>query len=332
MSEFKNLHSNQKIVILEMLTRNIDVEIFDEKNEIIKASYNEHVEYLLDRDSSIMPYNMSIIAGNKFYTKRILQENNINVPVGKIFNVEDSNDIISYIDSLSYSVVIKPVFGSHGYDIFMDIKNKKDVLYALNIIKNHNGSCDILVEEFFDANEYRVFYTKNNDYAVLWRKPASIIGNGKDNILELIEKENYKRMNPRTNTMCEIYKDEIMDLYLSKNNISYNYIPDKNKEIQVRPNSNIALGGTPIDKTDEVHQSVLNICQNILKSFPGVPYLGIDFMTKDISKAQSFDDYRIIEVNTIPGVDMHFRPGIGKSRNIAKYIVDLIFPETKNLF
>ena len=26
---------------------------------------------------------------------------------------------------------------------------------------------------------------------------------------------------------------------------------------------------------------------------------------------------------------MHFRPAIGKSQNIAKYMVDMIFPETK---
>ena len=28
---------------------------------------------------------------------------------------------------------------------------------------------------------------------------------------------------------------------------------------------------------------------------------------------------------------MHFRPAIGKSRNIAKYIVDMIYPETKEV-
>lgn len=186
-----------------------------------------------------------------------------------------------------------------------------------------------MIEEFFDANEYRVFYTKNDDYAVLWRKPASVIGDGKNSIFQLIEKENYKRMNPRKNTMCKIYKDKIMDMFLEKRGISYDYIPLENEEVQVRPNSNIALGGTPIDQTEVVHPSVLKICKNILNSFPGVPYLGIDFMTKDISQEQSFNDYRIIEVNTVPGVDMHFRPGIGEPRNIAKYMVDLIFPETK---
>lgn len=324
----ENLHSNQKIVIAELQRRGIKVELFDEENEIIKAEYNGHIEYLLDRDSSIMPYNISIIAGNKFYTKRILKENNINVPEGKLFNINDKSKIIDYIISLPYSVVIKPVFGSHGYDIFMDVKSLEEIYYALDIIKEHNGNCLILVEEFFDANEYRVFYTKNDNYAVLWRKPAFVIGNGINTIEELIQIENYKRTHPRTNTMCEIYRDEVMDFYFEKNNISYYDILEENKELQVRPNSNIALGGTPIDKTDIVHPSVLEICKNILKSFSNVPYLGIDFMTKDISKKQNFKDYRIIEVNTIPGVDMHLRPGIGKSRNIAVFLVDLIFPET----
>lgn len=324
----ENLHSNQKIVIAEMQKRGIKVELFDEENEIIKAELNGHIEYLIDRDSSIMPYNMSIIAGNKFYTKRILKENNINVPEGKIFNVDDKRNIIDYITNLNYSVVIKPVFGSHGYDIFMDVKTIEEIYYALDIIMEHNGNCPVLIEEFFNANEYRVFYTKKDDYAVLWRKPAHIIGNGINTIKELIEIENYRRMNPKINTMCEIYHDEVMDFYFEKNNIKYNDILEKDKELQVRPNSNIALGGTPIDKTDIIHPSVLEICKNILKSFPGVPYLGIDFMTKDISQKQTFDTYRIIEVNTIPGVDMHLRPGVGIPRNIAVFLVDLIFPET----
>ena len=37
----------------------------------------------------------------------------------------------------------------------------------------------------------------------------------------------------------------------------------------------------------------------------------------------------IVEVNTVPGIHMHMRPSEGKPRNVAKYIVDMIFPETK---
>ena len=51
-------------------------------------------------------------------------------------------------------------------------------------------------------------------------------------------------------------------------------------------------------------------------------------MTNSIDQEQNDDSYRIIEINTVPGVHMHFRPAIGKSQNIAKYIVDMIYPET----
>ena len=55
---YKDLHSNQKIFIYEMLKRGIDVSIIDAEREIIKTSYNGHNELICDRDSSIMPYNV----------------------------------------------------------------------------------------------------------------------------------------------------------------------------------------------------------------------------------------------------------------------------------
>ena len=85
-----------------------------------------------------------------------------------------------------------------------------------------------------------------------------------------------------------------------------------------------------MDYTDRVHPSVIDIGMKVLEAFPGLPYVGIDYMTNSIEQEQNDDSYRIIEINTVPGVHMHFRPAIGKSQNIAKYMVDLIFPETKH--
>ena len=52
-------------------------------------------------------------------------------------------------------------------------------------------------------------------------------------------------------------------------------------------------------------------------------------MSKDITANQIADMYNIVEVNTVPGIHMHMRPSEGKPRNVAKYMVDMIFPETK---
>lgn len=52
-------------------------------------------------------------------------------------------------------------------------------------------------------------------------------------------------------------------------------------------------------------------------------------MSKNIEKNQTPDMYNIVEVNTVPGIHMHMKPSEGKPRNVAKYMVDMIFPETK---
>lgn len=326
---YKNLHSNQKILIYEMLKRGINVEIIDEKLELIKASYNGHDELIYDRDSSITPYHVSVLAGDKGITKRILQSNGISVPSGEVFNVNSADYILKAKDILGCPVTIKPVFGSHGYDVYTNLRTEEEIVEALNKIKNNRGDVNVVIEEFYDANEYRVFVTKNRDYAVLNRDPASVVGDGVHNIEELISIENYNRMHPRTNALCEILVDDEMYKYMIEHGIDMSYIPLQDEKVRLRPNSNVAMGGLCIDYTDKVHPSVIDIGMRVLDAFPGLPYVGIDFMTNNIEEEQNEDTYRIIEINTVPGIHMHFRPAIGESRNVASYMVDIIFPETK---
>lgn len=326
---YKDLHSNQKIFIYEMLKRGINVEVIDTKSELIKTSYNGHDELICDRDSSIMPYNVSILAGDKGFTKRNLMMNGISVPIGETFLAKDIDYIKKAFKVLNCPVVIKPVFGSHGFDVYTDLRTEDDVINAVNNIIAHRGDLTkIIIEEYFEAQEYRVFVTRNGDYAVLLRDPAHIFGDGINTIEYLIKKENYNRMHPRTNALCEILVDDELIKYLAKKGLSMQSIPKNGEKVYLRPNSNVAMGGICEDYTDRVHPSVIEIGLNILKAFPGLPYVGIDFMTNSITEMQNDDSYRIIEINTVPGIHMHFRPAIGKSQNIAKYIVDMIYPET----
>ena len=326
---YKDLHSNQKIFIYEMLKRGINVSIIDAEREIIKTSYNGHDELICDRDSSIMPYNVSILAGDKGFTKKNLMMNSISVPVGETFIAKDIEYIKKAFKVLNCPVVIKPVFGSHGFDVYTDLRTEEEVINAVNNIIMHSGDLNkIIIEEYYKAQEYRVFVTKKGDYAVLLRDPAHIYGDGINTIEYLIKKENYDRMNPRTNALCEILVDDELVNYLSKNGLTLQSIPKNGEKVYLRPNSNVAMGGICEDYTDRVHPSVIEIGLEVLKAFPGLPYVGIDFMTNSIEEKQTDDSYRIIEINTVPGIHMHFRPAIGKSRNIAKYIVDMIYPET----
>ncbi len=327
--ELNELHTNQRLLIIEMLKRKIDVTILDKDMELIEAKYEKHKELILDRDSSITPYTESIVAGDKFITKRLLERENISVPKGDSFFLDEIEIAKEYAKKLTYPVVVKPSFGSHGDNVFMDVKDENDLENCINtILKDIGDNKDYIIEEQFDGKEYRVFLTKNGDYAVLHREPAYVIGNGKNTIKELIDIENEKRKK-RINCLCPISTDNITVRCLEIKQLSLDFIPNNNEKVYVRTNSNLAKGGVCEDYTDRTHKTVIEICKRILAVFPALHYIGVDFMTKDITKEQDNESYRIIEVNTVPGIHMHMKPSKGQSRNVAKYMVDMIFPETK---
>ncbi len=325
--ELSQLHTNQRLFIMEMQSRGINVDVIYKEMELIRAEYGKHIEWILDRDSSITPYSVSIICGDKYVTKKILEQSEISVPTGEKFFPEEWKLSILYARKIGFPVVIKPVFGSHGDHIYMDIENETELEHIITNVFVNGIKKPFIIEKQFEGKEYRVFLTKNGDYAVLHRDPASVIGDGKHTISELIEIENEKRKE-RTNSLCPIAVDEITEIYMKKNNISMDDIPEENKKVYLRHNSNVAKGGLCIDYTDKIHNSVIENCKKILETFSGLSYVGIDYMSKNIEENQTEDMYNIVEVNTVPGIHMHMRPSHGEPRNVAKYMVDLIFPET----
>lgn len=322
------LHRNQKWLVKELVKRGISVIILDSEAGIIRTSYNGHDELILDRDSSIMPYTVAVLAGNKMVTKDYLKEYGVSVPIGSAFYAFEEDLILEAFRLFPEGVVIKPTFGSYGHDVYADLRTEDEVIEALRQIREHRGNTEILIEEYFNAPEYRVFVTKEGKYAVLNREPAYVIGDGKNSIERLIAIENDKRKDITKTAMCNLVIDEEALRFMKNANITFDMVPKNNEKVRLRYNSNVATGGVSIDYTDLVDPSVITNCLKVFKSFPGLPYAGIDYMSKDITKEQKDRDYRIIEVNTNPGANMHMLPGYGEPRNISEAIVDLIYPET----
>ena len=327
-SELLKLHTNQRLLVMEMQSRGINVDVIYNEIELIRAEHGKHMEWILDRDSSITPYSVSIICGDKYITKKILEENKISVPIGEKFLSNEWELSVLYARKIGFPVVVKPVFGSHGDNIYMDIESENELKDIVQNVFAKTLKTSFIIEKQFDGKEYRVFLTKEGKYAVLHREPAHVIGDGVHSISELIEIENEKRKE-RVNCLCPIAVDEITECYMNKNNISMEDIPKENQKVYLRHNSNVAKGGLCIDFTDKIHSSVIENCKKILDIFSGLSYVGIDYMSKDITNNQTPDMYNIVEVNTVPGIHMHMKPSEGKPRNVAKYMVDMIFPETK---
>jgi cyanophycin synthetase len=275
-----------------------------------------------------VPYSTSVICGDKFLAKNLLRREGLSVTEGGAFCKNQVDDALMYAQSLRFPLVVKPNFGSHGDHVHMNLENLCEVKEAIDETTGAIGEKAFIIEEQFNGNEYRVFVTSVGSYAVLHRDPAHIIGDGKSNIETLANKENERR-SKRKNCLCPLAVDLTTQKFLLKKGMSLLYVPNKGDKVYLRPNSNVATGAICEDFTERVHQSVIEISKRALEVFHGLPYAGIDFMTSDVGVKQTQDSYRIIEVNSVPGIHMHMRPGKGRSINVAGYIVDMIFPETK---
>lgn len=326
--DYTKVSFNAGLLVKEMQKRKVQINLIGDSG-MFQAKYDRHTELLYDIYTSLIPYPLGWIINDKFYSKQFLQEKTIPVVCGSFFRNGEIDKALSIAHKIGYPVVMKPTFGSHGDDVYTEILNDEELKEKIHFLKDKIvGSGYLLVEKYFPGNEYRIFITKNNFFAAVWRIPANVIGDGKTNILMLIQRENNIRMNSRNTCLCEIRLDDITFDYMEKHGITLDYIPKKREKVFVRGNSNVSTGGNCYDVTDEVHPTVKSFAQKILDIFPGVPYLGIDLICPDISKQLKEGQYIVCELNSAPGLSLHMMPEKGKSRNAAGALVDLLFPET----
>lgn len=326
--DFNKLKANQYFLVLELEARGVLVSAIDVDNELLEARLGHHRELLLNIDSTLSSYAASIVSGEKQTAKKLLRAAGVSVPRGGVFQSHKAQDAAAFARRLGFPVVVKPVTGCQGDDVFTGIEYDSELAEIFESILKRQGTIRLIVEEHFKGNEYRIFITSEGQYAAILRDPAYVIGDGRQTIAGLVDAENYKRTHPRVNCLCPILLDEISAKFLRKQGMNFDYVPGQGEKVYVRGNSNVKCGAMAEDVTDIVHPSVIDICSRALRAFPGLAYAGIDFMCDDIRMPQQKDSYRVIEVNSLPGIGMHLSPGRGKPRNVSAMIVDMMFPET----
>lgn len=296
------------------------------KTHIVQTKLGDHREVFYDIYSNLISYTKGLMIDDKYYAKNYLALHGFPVNQGRVFKKKDLKNGLLYAQEIGFPVVLKPVMSSHGDHVYMDIKSKKDLsLIIKEFTSQYLGDPYYLIEKQFTGEEFRLFITKNNFFAAVHRIPANIRGDGKHTISQLVKKENFRRMHPRNNCLCMILLDSESEKFLKTNGLSIKYVPKESEVVQLRRNSNVSTGGNCFDVTDTVHDSYIKFAKKVLKTL-NAPFIGIDLMTKDISKKTG--DYVICELNSAPGISLHMMPEMGVSRDVASAISDVMFPET----
>lgn len=329
--DLSRLHTNQRLFVEELTKRGAELRAIDYDLELLQVTYNGKTEYLLDRTSKVTSYLSSSLAADKHLTKYVLERNGIAVPKGELFAAGQVEEAFDYAENIGYSVVIKPNVGSHGELIWSGIEDRAQLNEALQSFSEQTGNDKhFIVEEHIDGLEHRIFITTKGDYAVLQREPARVVGDGESTIRQLAEADSLARKEIKEeegSALCPVALDQTAENFLKRKGMDFNSVPAADEKVYLRLSSNLAQGGLSIDMTDVVHPSAIEIAKEALAAFEGLPCLGVDFLTPDITVDQGRVGYAIIEANANPGLAMHHMPAIGQPRNVSGYLADVMFPD-----
>ena len=285
------------------------------------GKYGKRISAALSHYTSVIGVN---IAGNKEHTKKFLESANIPTPKGVI--ITNENELSQAAGKLGFPLVTKPFNGNQGRYVTCGITNLENL--RLSFYHAKEGSRSVIIEKEIKGKDYRLLVIGNKFHATCLRFPAFVIGDGVLSIYELVEKENSNPMrgNGHENVLTKIKLDAAADLFLQNQGFSQSFVPMADQQVFLKSTANLSTGGTAEDVTDLVHPSNRRLAEKVSRTI-GLDICGIDIVSQDISIPLQENGGAVIEVNAAPGLRMHQYPSVGRSREVGKPIVDLMFKD-----
>ena len=316
----KKLVSESVVIIKDAISRGIDYEILNESKSIVLFKNKNKSEFVIEgnktnRDSYIFP----IITDDKYIAKQIMKENGLNVPNAILLKKNmDSNDIELILKPFYNSkLVVKPRNTNYGTGITVFSKNatKSQILNAVKYAFNFDDN--VLIEEYIKGMEYRFLVIDGKCLSVCHRRVASVVGDGKSTIKQLIEEKNKEPWHYLTATPVKM--DEPVVEFLKLQGYDYDTVLPENKRVFLRTNSNCSTGGESIDMTETMPEYFKQVAEKAAKSF-NAKICGVDIIIEDLKK----ENYSIIEINDNPGYSINEWPYEGKGQKIGTAILKLL--------
>lgn len=322
----EELHNRSLVVIREARQRGIPIKVI--KNIFGKST--NHFTIQLNGTKKIfecfphltLDSSSSVAFDDKGKFKALLREEGLPFARGAVF--QEYVSAARYVQStIGFPVVVKPKSGSLSKHTTCNIRNERELQEAVSIVKII--SKEFVVEEHIDGDVHRVTLINGNVVASCRRESPNVIGDGVHTVRELIE---IKNKNPNRGasdkknfTLHKIPISARTHTVLASQQMTLDGVPALEEKVYVHDKVVLACGADIHDTTDNTHpenallfRKVYELCQ--------APLIGIDFISMDISKSYRKQKSAIIEVNSLPYIDMHHYPVTGKEKNVAAHILD----------
>ncbi|MFL6844395.1 MAG: cyanophycin synthetase [Allosphingosinicella sp.] len=313
-----------RALVEEAERRGIPVMRLDEKS-LIQLGHGRHQQKIRASITGRTSLVAADLAGDKNMTKKLLDESGVPVPRGAV--VRDVEEAVREARRLRYPLVTKPLDGNHGRGVTIHIESEEQLRFGFHEAQAQAKGRDVIVEQFFPGNDHRILVVDGKMVAVAERIPAQVVGDGVSTIRQLVAQVNRdpRRGDGHENVMTRIRIDALVEEYLGRAGLTPDSIPEADEVVPLRATANLSTGGTAVDRTNEIHPDNAEIARRAAL-IVGLDVCGVDFVCPDISRPVRETGGGVIEVNAAPGLRMHIDPSEGAPRDVAKPIVEMLFP------
>jgi cyanophycin synthetase len=265
------------------------------------------------------------IASDKDLTHQLLEAAGISVPSARI--VRSADEARAAYSRLGPPVVVKPLYGHHGLDVFIELDTLEATMEAYRAVGPEGTS--VLVERYVPGRDYRLLVVGGRVRAAAELTPAQVTGDGKATIGQLVEAVNRdpRRGDGQDRALTKIVLDDTSLAHLRGQGYSPDSVLERGRTVKLRRNANLSTGGTSRDVTDLVHPDIVRACVRTA-AVMSLDVCGIDLRVGDIAARMTpgRTDGAVIEVNACPGLRMHLQPLEGEPRDVAVDIIEHMFP------
>lgn len=307
----EDLNQYAQIIIREAQRRGIYVDVLDVEDAYFRLSFGGMSVVCRESLSELTTAVAMSMCQDKPTTRRVLQNHGLAVPAQA--KVSDADAAVRFLNEHG-AVVVKPARGEQGAGISVDVRDAESLKTAMRAAAA--GGDDVVLEQYLIGEDLRILVIDEAVVAAAVRRPAAIVGNGRDSVRILIEKQS-RRRTAATDGESRIPLDEETERCVAEAGYGLDSVLPENERLAVRKTANLHTGGTIHDVTADLHPALVEAAVAAAHALH-IPVTGLDLIVPSVEGA----DYAIIEANERPGLANH------EPQPTAERFIDLLFPQT----
>ncbi len=320
--EVRMLGPSTQAIVDEAEKRKIPALRIDSYNlmQLGTGKFHKNIRATITSDTSMLAVET---ADNKFLSTLMLKD--AGIPVLETIKTTEFCDVLEFYREIAKSIVTKPLEGYLGKNSMFDLNSEEEIKQGFELAKEFDD--EIIVQPYLEGKSYRLLIIDYKFVAATELTPPSVVGNGKDTIMELIEQINSDpdRALGDKGKLTIIQIDETTGRILKSKAYTPETILDKGEILVLKKSGNPKLGGTSTDVTEKVNPFNRFIAERAAKVI-GLNVAGVDIISHDIGKPLNENGGVVLEINAAPDFRMHINPAVGKPINVAKELLDMLFP------